>query len=396
MKNKISYDEILYYKYYQDIVERKEYKKALKEDNEFSPIDFINDKLNKIIDEYKLGIDYFKDAKEYIQKLINDEEYLEYVQRECKRNQGQYYDSSFVDFCYGFFENKKDFFDPCLNDNGGDVVLSLASESNIHVYLPTLKPGVLLNLLRIDIYNNKLILENDLLNPKCDFVFVGYDESAEKIEYKPYPFLKKYNFISPSNITKESFNVTLGLERLSDDGIMIYNTHALNMYKNDAKSVLFRKYLIDNKLLKAAIFTKSFTRKADYEITYIISKKQSDRVVFIDAGSNQFRNFYEINPYSEEYEFGEDFMNISRIVSNYVSNYGISSVVSYENIIKKEYSFDLEEYIITEANKKRRPLEEIEMDIRNIYEEMEENLYWLELHFKRVIRRKAYDYRSKI
>ncbi len=374
MKNKITYGEILYYEYFKRIIEGVEYKKASKE-NDINSLDYINKKLDNLIEEYGLNADYFDEAKEYYERYVSDIDYLTLVEKETTKKgyfNGKYYEQSIGNLCYDFFNGKNEYFEPSIYDNCGDLVSSCINESNIHVYLPMIKPYVFLNLLK---YDNKIIIEKNLSFEKCNSIFVGLDESEDKIEYSKYSFLNKYNFISPSNITKESFNVALGLERLSDYGIMMYNTHALNMYKNDSKSYLFRKYLIDNKLLKAVIFTKSYTRKVDYEVTYVITKNQNEKVVFIDAGSNQYRNFYEINPFSDEYDFGNDFMNISRIVNNYISSYGISSVVAYENIINKDYKFDLDEYIITDKSNKRRPLEEIEMDIRIVYEKMEQNLY---------------------
>lgn len=375
MKNRCSNDEILYYDYFQSILDSKKYKKALEENKELDLMGFINDDLNEIINEYKFDYDFFNEAKNCFNKFINDVTYFESVKKECKSGRKSCYDSSILALCNGFLNNEKDYFEPSLYGNLGDAALLFSYKSNIHLYLPTLKPSVFLNLLCHNYYDNVFILENELIGTKCNFVFVGLDESNGKISYEDYSFLKKYNFISPYNITKESFNVALGLERLSDDGIMIYNTHALNMYKNDSKSYLFRKYLIDNRLLKAVIFTKSYTRKVDYEVTYIITKRKNENVVFVNAGSNQFRNFYEINPYSEEYDFGNDLMNISRIVNSHINSYGISSVIAYENVINKDYKFDLDEYIITDKSSKRRPLEEIEMDIRNIYDEIRENLY---------------------
>lgn len=375
MKNRCSNDEILYYDYFQSILDSKKYKKALEENKELDLMGFINNDLNEIINEYKFDYDFFNEAKNCFNKFINDVTYFESVKKECKSGRKSCYDLSILDLCNGFLNNEKDYFEPSLYGNLGDAALLFPYEANIHLYLPSLKPSVFLNLLSHNYYDNVFILENELIGTKCNFVFVGLDESNEKISYEDYSFLKKYNFISPSNITKESFNVALGFERLSDDGIMIYNTHASNMYKNDSKSYLFRKYLIDNRLLKAVIFTKSYTRKVDYEVTYIITKRKNENVVFVDAGSNQFRIFYEINPYSEEYDFGNDLMNISRIVNNHINSYGISSVIACENVINKDYKFDLDEYIITDKSSKRRPLEEIEMDIRNIYDEIQENLY---------------------
>lgn len=372
MKSKISYDEYLYYEYYKKIIKSQEYKEESQKDG-FNSVEYFNNKFNILIDDYKLESGYFDDAKDFCQKCIADDYYRNLDKTEITPIiTHEKYESSIVSLCIGFFEKKKEYFEPSLYDNYGNLIDVCVSESNIHVYLPLLKPSVFLNLFQ---YDNKPVIEHELLAAKCNAIFVGFDESNERINYSDYVFLQKYNFISPSNITKESFNVAIGLERLSDDGIMIYNTHALNMYKNDSKSVLFRKYLIENNLLKAVIFTKSFTRKVDYEVTYIITKEKNEKVVFIDAGSNDYRSFYEINPYSEDYDFGDDFRNISTIVNKYIESYGVSSVICYDNIVNNEYRFNLDEYIITEKSKKFRSLEEIQMDIRIIYEQMEDNLY---------------------
>ncbi len=361
MKNKITYEEIVYYKYLMR--------------NNIKEFDIANTKLDEIIDSYKLSSNYFEETKSFYNRFFNDEEYRKEIEHKSNNqyeSQGKYYDFAVGNICYDYFEKRKEFFDPSLYGNCGDIVNAFVSDSNIHVYLPLLKPTTLLCLLK---YNNKLVFDDNLLSSKCNSVFVGLDENDEQINYNDYEFLKKYNFITSANITKEYFNVALGLERLSDDGVMVYNTFAVNLYKNDSKSYLFRKYLIDNKLLKAIIFSKSFTRKEDYEVTYIITKEANEKVVFIDAGTNLYRNFYNISPFSDDYEFTNEFMHISVIADKQIENYGISSVVSFDTIKEKDYKFDFDEYIITNKSKQRRPLNEIRDDMLRVYEKMEDNLW---------------------
>lgn len=370
-KGTFTLDEVIYYNFYRKI------EKQLKDKEDL--LTGFNELLDDILMKYKFPVSFFDEVKEFYYNYKNDERFrfkAKHLADIYNRKHGRRYDKKIGMICYDYFVNKNDYFEPNIDSTYDDIV-SFIENQRIHLYRRKLKPSTFLAILINNSYNNgcQIILEDNESDFKCDSIFVGYTDDDTKIDYFDYPFLEKYNYITPANIDKESFDLAFGLERLSDNGILIYNTHAISMYKNDPKTISFRKYLIDNKMLKAIIFTKSFTRKTDYEVFYIITKEPNDSVVFIDAGSNKYRKFYELAEYSDAYEFGEDFLILSHIVKNKTNSYGISEVVSNEQIIENDYRFDIDDYIIVDKESKFRSLEEIEEDIRVVYGFIGDNLF---------------------
>lgn len=360
-------NEVIYYKFYKKI------EKQTKEDE--NVLEGIGGILDAIIERYELDKTFFDEAKTFYNDFMNNRDFQDRVKllvNTYDRMSGRRYDKKIGDLCYEFFQNKKDYFEPTINDTYDDII-SCVDNNNIHIFRKDLNPATFLSILNKN--GCKIIIEDNDSNFKCNNIFVGYTDNEEKIVYSNYDFLKKYDFITPANIDKESFDLAMSLEILSDDGVLIYNTHAISMYKNDPKSINFRKYLIDNKMLKAIIFTKSYTRKTDYEAFYIITKEENSDVMFIDAGNNKYRKFYEIGEYSDEYEFGEDFNNIFYIIKNKISSHGVSQLVLNEDIINNDYRFDIDDYIIVDKESKFRSLEEIEEDIREIYAFIGDNLF---------------------
>ncbi len=337
----------------------------------------IKELLSTFIKDNKLEEDNFDEVFKFYDELI-ELNLLDTVMEYNNRNvscEHSYYDFRIGDISYSFFEKLgKDYCSFPQNVNFSEIASEANFEGVIHLNRCDLSIARLISLINRE---TKIVIEdND--SYKCDRVFVGIDNSKSKINTNEHEFLKNYPFINSELIDLDLLNFASGLEHLSDNGVMVFNTYASFLFKNDINSVAIRKYLIDNKMIKGIILTKSFSGLCEYEATLIITKQQNDDIVFVDAKSNKYRQFYQIEGYySESNEFNEHELALfALLVYGKKENYGISKLVCYDEIIRNNYKLGFTDYLKINEEVKHRRLEDIARDIIQTYEEMDRNIYW--------------------
>ena len=201
-----------------------------------------------------------------------------------------------------------------------------------------------------DLYQDREYIEYETYGdiPKCEIVVTSKSNGeSRKIKVDEFELIKKYNIKNQQFIDVDQFNIYLGLEKLADNGEMIIHASASLLSKNDIASASIRKYLIDNKLIKGVVLTKSVVGKNEYDAFLYITKCENKNIVFVDAKNNDYMDFYEAeNSFggSETFMFKQipyrrnDFFRILRLGKK---SYGVSEVIKYAEVIDNNYSLNV-------------------------------------------------------